>query len=260
MLFEWHVTICLSLSIVSLIWFCMTLKRGALRYQFSRFGFAILMGLIVSLNCISIQFFSQVGVFWMLFMPLVIAGNDAFAYFCGKTFGRTPLIKLSPNKTLEGFLGGGLFTLMSIFLFTSTIFHYRGFVCINYKINWALFKGVECEATDSSIFMTQHYTWPLYFDASPALLTCAGFGVFASLVSPFAGFLASGMKRAWQIKDFSNSLPGHGGFLDRFDCTIFANIFMLGLLSQVLYKEYLQMDKVAARFTELDSAQQTSLL
>ena len=36
--------------------------------------------------------------------------NDTFAYLFGFFFGRTRLIKLSPKKTWEGFLGGGLAT------------------------------------------------------------------------------------------------------------------------------------------------------
>jgi phosphatidate cytidylyltransferase len=50
-------------------------------------------------------------------------------------------------------------------------------------------------------------------------------------VTPFAGFFASGMKRAYNMKDFSNAIPGHGGFFDRLDCTIFGNIFMFFLLT-----------------------------
>jgi phosphatidate cytidylyltransferase len=46
------------------------------------------------------------GRFW-LFIPLVsVALNDIAAFFCGKFLGRHKLIKLSPNKTVEGFLGG----------------------------------------------------------------------------------------------------------------------------------------------------------
>jgi len=41
---------------------------------------------------------------------------------------------------------------------------------------------------------------------------------FASLVAPFGGFFASGFKRAFDIKDFGDSIPGHGGLTDRFDC------------------------------------------
>ena len=42
--------------------------------------------------------------------------------------------------------------------------------------------------------------------------------LFASLVAPFGGFWASAMKRACNIKDFNNLIPGHGGFMDRLDC------------------------------------------
>ena len=42
--------------------------------------------------------------------------------------------------------------------------------------------------------------------------------IFASVIAPFGGFFASGLKRGLKIKDFSDTIPGHGGFLDRFDC------------------------------------------
>lgn len=104
------------------------------------------------------------------------------------------------------------------------------------------------------------YEGPFGTRVSAALIVCLFFGVFSSLVSPFAGFFCSGMKRAYQIKDFANTLPGHGGFLDRLDCTIFANLFGLGLLTQVLYKEVIALDNIAVRFTELDSQQQSDLM
>ena len=42
--------------------------------------------------------------------------------------------------------------------------------------------------------------------------------LFACTLGPFGGFFASGFKRAFKIKDFGNSIPGHGGLTDRFDC------------------------------------------
>ena len=91
----------------------------------------------------------------------------------------------------------------------------------------------------------------LSFKISPALLTCLFYGFFASLVVPFAGFLASGLKRANSLKDFSNIFPGHGGFLDRFDCWIFATIFMFGVLTLGLYKEDILMNEILHNFSLL---------
>lgn len=53
---------------------------------------------------------------------------------------------------------------------------------------------------------------------APVYVYATIIAVFASYISPFAGFLASGLKRAYQIKDFANTLPCHGGFTDRLDC------------------------------------------
>lgn len=53
---------------------------------------------------------------------------------------------------------------------------------------------------------------------------------FASLVAPFGGFFASGFKRAFNIKDFGDSIPGHGGMTDRMDCQ-----FLMGLFTYVYY-------------------------
>ena len=42
--------------------------------------------------------------------------------------------------------------------------------------------------------------------------------LFGSVIAPFGGFFASGFKRGFKIKDFGNSIPGHGGMTDRMDC------------------------------------------
>jgi phosphatidate cytidylyltransferase len=50
--------------------------------------------------------------------------------------------------------------------------------------------------------------------------------IFASIVAPFGGFFASGFKRAFKIKDFGDSIPGHGGITDRMDCQILMGMFV----------------------------------
>ena len=47
--------------------------------------------------------------------------------------------------------------------------------------------------------------------------------VFASVIAPFGGFFASGFKRSLKVKDFGDSIPGHGGMTDRMDCQVYAS-------------------------------------
>jgi phosphatidate cytidylyltransferase len=50
--------------------------------------------------------------------------------------------------------------------------------------------------------------------------------LFASIIAPFGGFFASGFKRTFKIKDFSDSIPGHGGIADRMDCQFLMALFV----------------------------------
>jgi phosphatidate cytidylyltransferase len=107
-LFEYNTIIMLVLSGILLIWFCFTLKRGALRYQFSRLANSVMISILVGVAVTQgmMQYF--LGVFWSLFIGIVVSANDCFAYIVGRSIGKTPLIRLSPNKTLEGFIGGSV--------------------------------------------------------------------------------------------------------------------------------------------------------
>lgn len=60
------------------------------------------------------------------------------------------------------------------------------------------------------------------------------FVIVTSLVAPFGGFFASGLKRSLNIKDFSNIIPGHGGFTDRIDCIWVMLVFCYVYLSEVI--------------------------
>jgi phosphatidate cytidylyltransferase len=50
--------------------------------------------------------------------------------------------------------------------------------------------------------------------------------IFSSVIGPFGGFFASGFKRAFKIKDFGDTIPGHGGIMDRFDCQVLMATFV----------------------------------
>jgi CDP-diglyceride synthetase len=47
-----------------------------------------------------------------LFPCSLVICNDTFAYVFGRYFGKRKLLSLSPNKTIEGFIGGLVFTVI----------------------------------------------------------------------------------------------------------------------------------------------------
>lgn len=60
-----------------------------------------------------------IGIFFLIWT------NDTFAYLVGKNFGKNKLYeKISPNKTVEGFLGGLVFTCIMGYMF----WYYTGFL------------------------------------------------------------------------------------------------------------------------------------
>lgn len=59
---------------------------------------------------------------------------------------------------------------------------------------------------------------------------------FASLIAPFGGFFASGVKRAFNVKDFGQSIPGHGGMTDRMDCQ-----FLMGFFASIYYQSFIKV-------------------
>ena len=69
------------------------------------------------------------GMIWFLLPASLVICNDVFAYLCGILFGRTQLIKLSPKKTVEGFIGAWIFTIIFGFGFGHWLAQYKFFIC-----------------------------------------------------------------------------------------------------------------------------------
>lgn len=126
-------------------------------------------------------------VFWLIFLAAWL--SDTGAYFVGVAFGKHKLIPdISPKKTVEGLIGG-ILTCILIFI---------------------LYGGMITLFTHHSA----HYL---------ALVVA---GLLLSLVSVFGDLLASFIKRRHKIKDYGAILPGHGGFLDRFDSVLAVSILL----------------------------------
>lgn len=119
--------------------------------------------------------------FWLvLVLFLMIWGNDVFAYFGGKKFGRNKMApQISPSKTWEGFIAGIAGAIAGAL------------------IAWSLAQS---------------------FPLSPAEIIPAA--LIVSITGPVGDLTESRIKRLAGTKDSSSLLPGHGGLFDRFDAMI----------------------------------------
>lgn len=200
---------------------------------------------------------------WCIFVTLITSINDIMAYVAGVNFGRTPLIRLSPNKTLEGFVGGAILTCILTFILINTLLSRESYLCPTTHLTLAPFELQKCDPDPN--FMAQDMQLPFSFfgfnsfRASPAQLYACLIGLAASFVTPFGGFLASGVKRAYGIKDFSNQLPGHGGFYDRLDCNVIASLFAYQLF-KILYRDKFKLEDTASMIDSLETEEKRELL
>jgi phosphatidate cytidylyltransferase len=127
----------------------------------------------------------------------VIWGNDSGAYIIGSLIGKNKLLPhVSPNKSIEGFIGGGLFCFLVAYL----------------NIHW--FPKIPLLETMQLI---KPHVWYLI-------------GVVTFLFATIGDLVESLLKRSLGIKDSGSILPGHGGFLDRFDAFLFVIPFVLAVI------------------------------
>ena len=130
--------------------------------------------------------------FYVLLIPLFIIGcmwiNDTMAYIVGSLIGKTPFSKISPKKTWEGTIGG--------IILSSLIMGYLAFTF------------------DESFVFGKTFIWWTFL------------AIIASVSGTFGDLLESKLKRKAEVKDSGHIMPGHGGFLDRFDSLLLAIPFV----------------------------------
>ncbi len=137
-------------------------------------------------------------------------------------------------------------------------------VCPQTHIDFALFENINCDIPD--IFISRNYDLPIslmgytHIYASPAQFHSLMIATFTSLIAPFGGFFASGVKRAFRIKDFADTIPGHGGVTDRFDCHTMVGIFIYLYLTQVVFRSADSLEKVMDLVNTMSLEDKTRLL
>jgi len=226
----------------------LTLTKGYYKYQVGQLAWTIAIIVITVVQVHSFTANVLNGLFWFLFPVSLVICNDSMAYFCGMACGRRfikkPFLELSPNKTWEGFIGGGLCTVIFAFL-TPKIYTLMPFlICPCDELKLLSFDTLSLTCTTPSVFLPQEYRlkWLASLTGGtdptltllPVQLHALALGTFASVVAPFGGFFASGIKRAYKLDDFASIIPGHGGVFDRVDCQL-----IMGLATQTYYATFI---------------------
>ncbi|MDO4730505.1 MAG: phosphatidate cytidylyltransferase [Clostridia bacterium] len=150
------------------------------------------MTIMVTLSLATLSLLSKmdenIAVFFIMFVLVVTWMSDTGAFFIGTAFGKHKLAPtISPKKTVEGALGGVVFALVS---------------------------GVLISLLFEKVILSPH----IYIN----YIVVTVLSLATSVISILGDLIFSYLKRACNIKDFGNVIPGHGGILDRFDSVIFA--------------------------------------
>ncbi len=127
------------------------------------------------------------GILLPMFVISCMWINDTMAYLVGSFIGKRPLSAISPKKTWEGTVGG------------------------------VVLSAVICG------FAMHYFSGNYHHQSVSYWILCAG---IAAVIGVFGDLLESKLKRMANVKDSGSFMPGHGGFLDRFDSLIFTAPFM----------------------------------
>ncbi len=131
---------------------------------------------------------------WLIFISSWM--GDTLAYYTGRYLGKNKLCpKVSPKKTIEGSIGGLLGSTLGCGIYGIIISKYiTGIPIIHFFL----------------------------------------IGALCGIIGQFGDLTASSIKRYFDVKDYSNLIPGHGGILDRFDSIIFSAVIIFYYITFII--------------------------
>jgi len=138
---------------------------------------------------------SNFGLLFLVWILCIVILTDTFGYFGGRLIGGPKFfVSISPNKTWAGILSGWLGALVCTYFFA-----------------------------ELNLFAEFSYSLKILFL----------FAILLSFCSQIGDLFESFIKRQCKVKDSSNIIPGHGGFMDRFDGIIVATL-ICGILGPLV--------------------------
>ncbi|XP_022723331.1 phosphatidate cytidylyltransferase 1-like isoform X6 [Durio zibethinus] len=152
---KYHMAICYFFYIAGFMWFILTLKKKMYKYQFGQYAWTHMILIVVFTQSSFTVANIFEGIFWFLLPASLIIINDIFAYIIGFFFGRTPLIKLSPKKTWEGFIGASVTTIISAFALANVLGRFQWLTCPRKDLSTG---WLQCDP--GPLFRPEYYTLP----------------------------------------------------------------------------------------------------
>ena len=240
-LLRYHNFICFMLYILGFFIFLQSLQKGFYKYQFRHFAYVHIILLLF--GCSSGLIISNIfnGMIWFILPASLVIVNDISAYIWGRMFGKHQLSLLSPKKTWEGFIGGFFTTILWGFFFTSYLLKFESILCPVTEIGIIPFKQFNMKCDNSELKKIE-YSYLIFNKFKIVILNIHihtfAMSLFAGIFAPLGGLFASGFKRGIGIKDFADTIPGHGGLTDRMDCQL-----LMGIFTNVWIRQFIFFDE-----------------
>ena len=175
-------------------------------------GHALMIVLYVALGFSSLTVLLFNGMRFIVYLVMICFGTDIFAYVFGMNFGKHKMCPtISPKKSWEGAIGGTIMGTLLGSLF-AIFYEYFGHLFVTNGEPIKFFDGVFDMGVLNPVL---------------GVVIVIVLSLSISIFSQIGDLIASKFKRTYEIKDFSQVFPGHGGVLDRFDSLIFGGIVFL---------------------------------
>lgn len=187
-------------------------------------GISLLIITYIGLGFGSLVILRIIGARYVVYLLMTTVLTDTFAYLFGSKFGKHKMAPvISPNKSWEGAIAGTVIATIvaSSFAIFYFVFPEGSFLNADGKVT--LLDGITSLGTRPGLTTLDPrvpVVWKQALIIVPLTFMVSIFGQMGDL-------FASKLKRTYEIKDFGEIFPGHGGVLDRFDSTIFAAMFLV---------------------------------
>ncbi len=161
------------------------------KYQLKKTGIIFVISLVFPILYSSVAYVREQenGLLYLILIIISCFVTDTGAYFVGRALGKHKLAPvISPKKTVEGFIGGIAINVV-VYLIVGLILQF----------------GLK---------------------TAVSLPMMAVLAAVCGVLDQFGDLSMSAIKRNFDVKDFGNFMPGHGGVLDRFDSLLYVGAFV----------------------------------